>query len=774
MADEAFKRWLAVLIAIATLLVGVATLLQNQSGARAAVLTRASQEAAVRATGELTRGQQRVAYDRWGVLALNDEMYTLAVRNRALEADPLGKAYLEAQKQLQPLSPLLAGTYTKQDTTGYRSTTDFGKYEADTFIVSARLYDEQRSAYAQASNAWNAKSDAYVAVIAILAVSLFLFALGSTLSGVIRYLFIVVGIGISTVAFVWMVGTTLTQVHEIPEAALQKVAEGTGYGVVAADYVAPSNAEYYRHANEFWQKAIDTYNEAVQLDPQYANAYSQRGQARLQVQPAQTQEAVADYQKAIELGKREYSTYWNLGAALYWNGDYDKVEASSRAALELNDRICGPHLNIALAALAQGKPDVATSEFENALKRCDDVYQEAVARGERPPDSLWSSMQNSADQIDNLLCVLAKKHCYENRNLPKLSQFANQETVITTAENLRKRIKEALTALEFQGTTQVTPSGKRFDPFQFAYYIVDDKNAFINYAERDVFPYNTRVPDIDVLSNYHGMSQDDLVVWKVFRDGAEELGLRYFDKWNLQQDGPVVKRVNSWYVPSPGLYELEVYVNGDLVQSGAFTISTQSELLNPPPTNAKPDAPVAVGKLLYGENFDNNYANWWTGTAALEQEGDVDGALTLATRMQDRSFTVSCTLCGPFQNFYYEADTRFVSGPLDYGYGLAFRGTSDMTSTYTFSISGSGHYNVSKFQGGWTYVIPWTESAAIKKQGENKLGVECRGSACHFYINGQKVNSATDSSLSGQFIGVIVANTDVQAAFDNVRVWTLE
>jgi len=34
-----------------------------------------------------------------------------------------------------------------------------------------------------------------------------------------------------------------------------------------------------------------------------------------------------------------------------------------------------------------------------------------------------------------------------------------------------------------------------------------------------------------------------------------------------------VRPINSWYLLLPGQYELEIYVNGELVQSGSFEIS---------------------------------------------------------------------------------------------------------------------------------------------------------------------------------------------------------
>ncbi len=801
MSEETIKRWLAVLIAAVTLCIGIGTFLQNQASSFASLYTRNSQEAAIQATGAQLRGQQRVAFDRYGVLTLTDELYGFAVQNNALNQDQTGQAYLKARDQLTPLSPLLTSDYTKFDNKGFRTETDFGKYEADTYIVSARLADENRSNYAQISSSWNAKSDSYVAVIAIFAISLFLFALAATLSGIMRGLFIVVGLGIGTVALIWMGLTALIPIHGIPQEALQKVAEGTGYAAQATEYyfvgqgiagmplpydvsrvteptgIYKTNADQYAaHTNEFWQKAIDTYSEAIKIDPTYASAYNLRGIARRKILPERAQGAVADLKAAIDNGSKQYATYWNLGLAQYDNGDFAGAIESTRNALKLNDRICGPDFTIGLATLAQGNVDQANQIYDQALIRCDSIYQDAIKQKQRPPESLWNAMETASDDLDNMLCILSKQDCYANRNLPNLSSVTNSGAIAERAQSLRKRIKEAHTALEYMGTTQVTPTGATFAPLTFGYYMINpnDTKEFLNYAEKKVFPYNEFSLTIDSFSSYAKMKSDYLVVWKVRRNGVEDPGLRYADKWNLEEHGPVVRAINSWYLLLPGTYELEIYVNGELVQSGSFEITPQPELKNDLPTNLRPGAPVPVGKLLFHEDFDNNNVNWWTGSGVVQEEGDINGELDMVTHEPDHAFSSSCTLCSTPNDFYLQTDVRYVQGQTDYGYGLIYRSTVNLSSFYAFLISPDGYYLVARYDGKWTNLIDWTESPLIQKEGKNQLGVWCRGSRCEFYINSTRVNAVNDSALNGLFMGVRVDHNDLEGAFDNVSVWSVQ
>jgi tetratricopeptide (TPR) repeat protein len=271
--------------------------------------------------------------------------------------------------------------------------------------------------------------------------------------------------------------------------------------VLDATDVYQTNADTYAaHTNEFWQKAIDAYTAAIQQDELYANAYNLRGIARQRIRPADSAGAEQDFARAIALGERHYGVYWNYGIALYNDGKFKDAEDAARVAMELNPGICGPAYTVSLAVLAQGDLDRAGELYEQATAQCDKIYHDALARKEQPPASLWGSMETAADDLDNYLCALASRQCYPNRTFPKLGTVSNLNSVVTRAEALRKHVKEALTKLEFQGTTTVTPTGASFAPIQFGYYIInpDGSDQFLSYAEKDIFPYNEFSPAIEM------------------------------------------------------------------------------------------------------------------------------------------------------------------------------------------------------------------------------------------------------------------------------------
>jgi hypothetical protein len=219
---------------------------------------------------------------------------------------------------------------------------------------------------------------------------------------------------------------------------------------------------------------------------------------------------------------------------------------------------------------------------------------------------------------------------------------------------------------------------------------------------------------------------------------------------------------------------MEVYVDGELVQTGSFQISTRAQLTNALPEGLKPVAPVSVGKLLMHESFDNNNANWWTGTPANKEEGEIAGDLQIVTHDPNRTMVSSCSTCSATQDFYLEADARKVSGPDDHGYGLVYRAVVDFSSFYAFLISENGNYYIGRYDGSWTPLVNWSPTNLVKTGQTNNLGVRCEGATCEFYINGVKVDQVTDAALTNTLTGMRSDVADLKIAFDNVNLWSLQ
>ncbi len=757
--EDHVKRWLGILIAFVTLMVTATSFLEDNASTQKVTYSRLSKENATAATAQRTYGLLDTTFAHHLIREydeLTDQASSLKYNNRLLEAG----AFITAAQTLAKESPFLAPPYTTFDERGWRESTQYGRYDADTWVITATLYSERSTAAAKIAEAWNNKGDNYKVALVVLAVVLFLLALASLLSGCVRWLFLFVGMGQATIVSFAVLLNTVSPIPTIPDTALQQFAHGYGYAW-QGDY----------------DQAIRAYTRALEIYPDYANALTQRGKAYLNTVPPDITRAIQDLQAASRLDSDNYSIFWGLGWGYYLLGDYAKSIAASQKSLTLNSQVCGPAFNIAIARLAMGHVSKAEQEYDAAIARCEKIAQTYRAAGLDAPTTLWTEMELSAQDIENLLCATHQKHCYPEREQHDVSRVTDRTAILQTGEKYLKRIKEALTALEYSNTTVVKPSGAKFDPLVFANKFYNDAAEFESYVERDQFPY--RGKNIYALWNYSNVKPGMQTVWKVYHEGSEKPNLRYAGKWDLQTSGGAEKKMDSWFVMAPGRYEVEVYGDGELLSTGTFEIDEQENLTPPRVRSVSPSAPVEVGNLLLYDDFINNHRGWWTGNANADvsrrTEAKIEkGEYIVLTHKKDTAWRVTCKDCGNLDDGFYEVSARYVSGPTNYGYGLVLRGDSGMDHGYLFSISADGSFRIAKnVTDTVVSLVRWTNDPVIQVKDVNRLGVLARGSSFEFFINGKSVARVSDSSFTQGYIGLYVGTADLAIAFTQVRVWQI-
>lgn len=101
--------------------------------------------------------------------------------------------------------------------------------------------------------------------------------------------------------------------------------------LTAWDYLSKGNRAY--DENEY-DKAIEYYNKAIELDPDFADAYNNRGIAYRR--KGECAKAIEDYNKAIELDPDYSEAYYNRGRAYRYLKEYDKAIEDYSKAIELN------------------------------------------------------------------------------------------------------------------------------------------------------------------------------------------------------------------------------------------------------------------------------------------------------------------------------------------------------------------------------------------------------------------------------------------------------
>ncbi|MBI5878586.1 MAG: tetratricopeptide repeat protein [Chloroflexi bacterium] len=751
--DESFKRWLAVSIASVALFVALTSLLQADASGRNARLNREAQQVAVNGSTVASTGQQKYLFGTYVAARQYAELRAQAQHLETSGAEAAASAFITASEALTGLSPLLLPPYASvRASDGYR-VPDYSLYESDSWVVTATLLSQRREAAMLESGSWDTKASNYVAIITIYAVVLFLFGLAATVSGLVRGLLVVVGLGLSAAASVGNVANFVSPVERLPQRAIEQYAQG--YGLA-------------------WQgrfdDAVGRYDAAVAAAPGFAAAYAERGSAYLNMKPPRLDLAIRDYELALARGGGRYEDQWNLGWTLYMTGRYAESIAHSRQAVAMNASACGPMLNLALAMLAQGQA-VADKAYDDAVAYCAAVAMAPPDKGLSSPVSIWLMLQSASDDIDNLLCQVNGQHCYAGRDRPSTGNIGNRAALPALGEKYRKRIKEAMVRLEYYPGKVVALTGAQVEPFTFGNEVTDEDGMFRSYVARDEFPDNART--IYAMFSYRGLNKNTQTVWKIYHDGVDAFGLRYNENWNLVADGTAIKSVTQRYGLQNGRYDVELYGNGELLATGAFTVAPAADLMVDLPAGARPSAPISVGNLSFADDFANNWNGWWTGRIDRARIGEIGGGeYRLFSSVPDDVWRAQCDDCVEADNYYYEVDTRFIGGLPDWGYGLTAHGNRSTNRTYAFLINGNGQFSIWKVSPGQAVKLSdWAKSAAVIAGGVNRLGVLVRGGSFEFYANGQLLKRVSDASLPRGYFGLTVEHNDVEVAFSNLRIW---
>jgi protein O-mannosyl-transferase len=112
--------------------------------------------------------------------------------------------------------------------------------------------------------------------------------------------------------------------------------------------------------------AIGEFEKALEIDPNYAEVHYNLGTAL--VQKGATDDAIAQFEKALEINPNYAEVRYNLGNALLQKGKTDEAIVQYQKALEINPRHPSAHNNLGNVRLQKGQVDEAVIEFQKALE----------------------------------------------------------------------------------------------------------------------------------------------------------------------------------------------------------------------------------------------------------------------------------------------------------------------------------------------------------------------------------------------------------------------
>lgn len=547
---DPFERFVVAIITSVAVLAAIVTLLQTNTSARSSQAGRDAQRYAIQAMGRRVTGYVTVDY-AWHAYQVYEELDTQALMAERAADDAAAARYWALRSRLAELSPFLALPYYDPDAV---TSPNLAHYEADTYLVAATGLAERYAAAAALNNAWTAKSNAYVTHLTLLAVSLFLFGLATTVPGWIRWLFVTVGLFITVMVVLWIGWVTVRPLPTLTERAIDAYAEGVGLA----------------HRRDL-EAAIGAYDQALAASPGYANAYYERANTRYDL--ADYEGAIADYRAAQTVGRDDVNVAWNLGWTYYLLGRFDESIAASTHAVELGPDQVGARFNVALAYLAAGQIERARIEYTDAM----DVATRQVARvaegGDKPPSSLWTYMDAAVRDLEGLIDQLnGEPRAWSEAPAPDM--VPDPEAVTAAAEELSRQLNSLTVALEYTGRPPGVTVTARVTPLEFAKPTYDEAGNLLGRTIAAAFPYGT--DRVLALFDYDGMQDGQEVLWKLYHNGWEDPAWRLIETWSLGKSGSAEKPFSLSYTNlyqfTPGEYKIELYVDNQWVQKGIFEI----------------------------------------------------------------------------------------------------------------------------------------------------------------------------------------------------------
>lgn len=197
--------------------------------------------------------------------------------------------------------------------------------------------------------------------------------------------------------------------------------------------------------------------------------------------------------------------------------------------------------------------------------------------------------------------------------------------------------------------------------------------------------------------------------------------------------------------------------------------------------------PAPSNGILFEDDFSSEQAS--TDKGWLFRENNAGGTLwtpngyTITIKEQEQRN--SSILDRNFRDMGIEVEAQALDNSGAW-YGIVFRARTEgglPSDEYRFGVYPD--------RGEWLYFLvkevagkhpdPWpanvTPSPLIKSSGKNRLGVLAEGSTISLYINGQRVRTVLDESLTGGQVGVFAQNVSAnsaQVAFSRMTIYTVE
>ena len=201
------------------------------------------------------------------------------------------------------------------------------------------------------------------------------------------------------------------------------------------DYVeAYINRGNTQHKLGQYEAAIDDYDEAIRLNPASAQAYNNRGAVKGSL--GQYEAAIDDYDEAIRLNPDDAEAYSNRGNTKYKLGQNEAAIADCNEAILLNPDHVDAYINRGSAKGSLGQQEEAIADYDEAI-RLNPASAQAYNNRGAVKGSLGQYEAAIADLDEAIRLNPASAQAYNNRGAAKGSLGQQEEAIADYDEAIR-------------------------------------------------------------------------------------------------------------------------------------------------------------------------------------------------------------------------------------------------------------------------------------------------------------------------------------------------
>jgi tetratricopeptide (TPR) repeat protein len=546
--NTGFEKLITLLIASVAILVSITVFLQNYASGMSEEANRAAQDLAIRSTSTELKGAIEYSYHWQGAFQTWNEIDLQRREAELTDNTTAANRYAQLRDRFDPLTPLLSEEFFDKN----NSWPQLAKYEASLYVVKATQLEQLYQANADLGRAWSNIADVFVIQLTLLSVTLALYGLSITMRSFLRWMFVFVGSCLVLFCVAWMGWKLIEPLPVISEEAINIFAEGYG--------------QHYQGNSE---EAIALYNQAISIDPDYADALYERGNNYLLLENYEA--AVSDFLAARNLGLDGEYTYWNLGWTYYLMGRFDDAIEANNVILSSDSSLIGMRSNQALNYLAKGDLERSRSEYDGVVAE----MQRQVSNKETS-ESLWYYVDAAATDLQNLVDRLSE-NSKDWTEAPQADLvLGDHAQIIAFAQKQIIRLRESILALEYTGNLPQAQEIMQVSPFAFGSITLDANGYVSNFEVRKdgVFPNGSAA--VSIQFTYTGSVPQDRLIWKFYLDGEEYAAFRALSDTDLSSSDTWYQTVGfdytNLFILPPGEYTVELYADYRLVQTGRFYV----------------------------------------------------------------------------------------------------------------------------------------------------------------------------------------------------------